>query len=137
MKKLSFLILLVILFASCKENTVTSESNNYVLNFRAAVKNDTIRVDFEASGRTTSQRYDYTALSFSTNNFGVIVKIDTVTAGSIKINLFKQDTTQIFTNTYSAKKDTLELGYSSPPLNKMSILPVNFMGKGYFLVNKR
>lgn len=133
MKNLIYLsILFLLIFSSCSKDDVVSSGSSSTNNFSVRMVNDTVKVEFEVKGTTTSQSYNYTPLFLSTTNFIEKIKLDTITNGSIKFSVYKQDTILVFAKTFTSSVDSTYYSGSNPAVNRLEVIPVNFTGKGKF-----
>ena len=140
MKNICFaiLFLLPILFLSCNKDTVTNPSSSTVTKFSFNGTNDTLSIEFEVSGTHVSTVYKYYAGVFSSNTFYVKSFIESISSGSIGINVYNSnDTLPFYNKIYSSPTNGLDTSSCTPALNYMGVSPINFSGKGKFWVYKR
>lgn len=123
----TLIALTLYLFSCNSDDNNTPVNPGYTLTFKSKSTNDTLTVEFEVSGITTSQPLTYENLSFSSEYFAVAMRIINYTNGNLTYKVYK-DTLQVFSKTYNSVIDTVNYGVGKP--TKVEIIPFNFEGKG-------
>ena len=139
MKNILFLVLLVfsVLFISCNKDMVVNETSNTVTRFSYTGVNDTLTIEFEVSGTQVSTPYKYLVGAFSSNNYYVKTNIESISNGSMAINVFKNDSVLVYNKSYTTAINSLDSSSCNPSLSYVGVTPVNFSGKGKFKVYVR
>ena len=138
MKYFCFLFLIFIIgFISCKKDEGTIIDPNSNAKYEYYYVADTMRVTFDVSGITTSQPKLFTNPNFTSNGFFVKMNLQTISSGTFRIDIFKNDYDSVFFKTYNAVINTIDSGTSTPPINKFLITPANFTGKGVLTITKK
>ena len=132
----SIILFTVVLISCGKDSSIINEPTT-VTKFIYSSSNDTMTVNFEVTGTTTSQPRTYVNPGFDSVNFYLKMDMQTVSNGNIKFNIYKNDTILVKSLTYSLPGIKIDSSYSTPPINSIQIIPTNFSGKGIFKITKK